>query len=198
MSCCENCDDKAPRDTTVFRWDFQPGTLSHICIKNVEGVKNLEIKHVVFMEQDGTIIHDSHYAKMHTSGSTVRVNIYRKKLPFDVLVASLNIDTVSGFTEDHLYGEPLQFYTISIVFGKDVEVRKDWLDLGNGAYRVVSERGMLDLVHSLGIGSAYVHDCIQLYRKHASGPVLVSYSEARALSLNTPDHPTWKNDALWQ
>lgn len=199
MGCCKDCDDKIARDQAICRWEFEPGTLSSIQIKNMVGVKNPTLLEAVFTEADGTTVHDTHYAKMHVSGHTVRINIYRKKLPFDLLVASLNIDTVTGLAEDHLYGEILQFSTLSLLFEKDVTVENDWAPLGNGTYRVTSLTGARALFDILNLRSYSLDEFLGMYASQATcDRAVMVINNNGGIIMTRPMHPTWKDDSLWQ
>lgn len=185
------------RESFSITWTFYTHTVASLTKGGLAGAKNLVCDYVVC---DGKGITDDNsdiYIRFHTRENNAVINVYQKKLPFDTLVATLNFCLQTGRVEDHYYGFPINFNEMVICFSKDAVAQKQWLKIGQDIYRVDSEEGLNDLLGNIELHPFQRESALNEYKRLKCDCVLFAYSNG-AFVLTVIDHPTWKNDSLWQ
>lgn len=198
MGCCKDCETTAVRVTRELVFDITE--LNSTC----DAFKGKNPKLISFRFDNGASRlenDDRYYAKLTLQGDTkANITVYQHRLPFDDLVMSIAIDRVTGKFSMRSFTVVVNQFVLELETDDDAPEQLDYVDLGNGSYRVATIKGARNLFRVLNLRSMYLDDYMTTYTMHAKGnqPVMVIHAGAYAISMTTPQHPTWKDDSLWQ
>lgn len=198
MGCCKDCESTAVRVTRELTFDLTE--LRGTC----DAFRGKNPKLLAFRFDNGETRLDNekqYYAKMTLQGDTKAfITVYQQRLPFDDLVMSIAIDRITGKFSMRSYASVVNQFILELETDDDLPKVLGYTDLGHGSYRVTSITGARNLFRTLNLHSMHLDDYMNTYALHAKGnqPVMVMHSGPQAIMMTTPQHPTWKDDSLWQ
>jgi hypothetical protein len=195
MSCCAGC-EKPKTERIEFDVDID------FDLKGVAFHPDLVGKDLVFVNgtlltAEGAMPKGGFQVQFHSYGERKHINIYRSSLPFDQLMATIQFNEASGAFAVQNLTRP-EFEKIRLTFTREHVDTPLYQELAIGVYRVPNLAAGIQLSNQLDINDPTMTSMQFGLRRITTWPALVLHHTKDLCVLFTPDHPTWKNDALWQ
>ncbi|QBJ02831.1 hypothetical protein MZD04_gp305 [Pseudomonas phage Psa21] len=194
MSCCNDCKkDEGERVEFDVGINFNTNNSYH---PDLIG-KKINFVSGFLVTAEGAMPKGGFQIQFHSYGARKHINIYRNRLPFDELMATIQFNETTGhFVVQQL--TRIEFEKVQLIFTKEHVEEVQYQELALGVYRVPNLDAGIQLSGHLDIDD-YTLTQLQIgLRRINSWPALVLHHSQELCVLFTPEHPTWKNDALWQ
>lgn len=159
--------------------------------------KNIDYVSGYLLTPEGAMPKGGFHIQFTSYGERKHVNIYRNRLPFDELILTIQFNTDNGEVRVQNIGK-VEFEKVRLTLSKEYVEKALYQELALGVYRVPNLDAGIQLSSHLDI---HDHTLTLLQfglRRVNAWPALVLHHNRDLCVLFTPNHPTWKNDALWQ
>jgi hypothetical protein len=194
MGCCAGC-EKPTGERTEFDVDIHFTSAAMVMAELIGN--NVDFVSGTLLTKEGAMPKGGFTVQYSSYGERKHVNIYRNRLPFDELISTIQFNTTTGEIRIQNLAR-IEFEKVRLTLTKDHMEKPLYLELGDGVYRVPNLSAGIQLSGHLDI---YDYTLTQLQialNKVTDWPRLVLHHNRDLCVVFNPEHPTWKNDALWQ
>jgi len=195
MSCCEDC-KKDVSNRVEFDVDVHFDISTTITERDIIG-EDVDFVSGILLTADGAMPKGGFQIQFHSYGDRKHINIYRNRLPFDELMATIQFNSSTGGLKVEKFSL-VEFAKVRLTFTKKHIEKKPYLELGDGVYRVPDYLAGIHLSNDLDIWDSTLVAVQRGFRENTEWPVLLLHHDQALCVLFNPTHDTWKNDALWQ
>ncbi|WDS62135.1 hypothetical protein [Pseudomonas phage D6] len=195
MGCCEDCKSAVEGNRVEFDVDVHFGDGSGVD-QNLVG-QGIDFVGGHLLTVEGAMPKGGFQIQFNSYGERKHINVYRKQLPFDELISTIQFNSETG--EYRVQNLTLvEFEKVRLTLTKERIDPPEYQELAKGVYRVPNYNAGLRLSCELDI---YDYTLVQLQRhlrENKEWPALILHHNRDLCVMYNVGHETWKNDALWQ
>ncbi len=196
MSCCEKCNAGPEVERTEFavavnfKWsDFNLPVLIG---------KDLGLGDVQFTDLTDSNRKEDYYVKMSSTGDNHILYFYRKTLPFDLLMGTLQFSSVTGNLMVRNYGKLIDFPEVTISFTKNKTKDLHYTEISSQMYRCHNAVGLEQLIHVMRPVSAECNRIRNAIKNEAQVyPLFVMRDGADNIIMRVIYTDAWKINTGW-
>lgn len=196
MSCCEKCNP----DTSVERAEFAVAVNFKWTDFNLPVLigKDLALGEIQFTNLSDSNSKDDYYVKMSSTGDSHILYFYKKTLPFDLLMGTLQFSSITGNLLVRNYGNLVCFPEVTIGFTKNKAKDLYYTEIGTHMYRCHNSQGLEQLVHVMRPVTAERNRMKNAIKNEGQVyPLFVMRDGPDNIIMRVIDTDAWKNNTGW-